>query len=224
MSVHETGHPSAHTIEDLQLLQGLLAQRLYVNERDRQLLRTLLDEVPQQRRRRAARRGSRRLRASSAALVFGSALALTLGSPLLSATAASPQPAVAVVADRAADNLAPEADDALLRALLNSPATARQAGTSADKAAPPAEAPLAKAELSVGETLLIPAMQPDAGALATPPIAVEQQNVRYYVVRSGDTLSGIAAFFYGNGDLWPTIFNANADKIADPHWIFPNQQ
>jgi nucleoid-associated protein YgaU len=45
-----------------------------------------------------------------------------------------------------------------------------------------------------------------------------------YIVQPGDTLSGIAWAFYGNGNLWPSIFNANAGQIANPHWIYPNQR
>ena len=83
---------------------------------------------------------------------------------------------------------------------------------------------LAQAELTVGETLVIPAAQAADAIVAAPSYSVDQQTVSYYVVQPGDTLSGIALAFYGNGNLWPTIFNANTDKIADPHWIYPNQQ
>jgi len=73
--------------------------------------------------------------------------------------------------------------------------------------------------------LVIPAAQVAADAIAAAPAdTVAQQAARYYVVQSGDTLSGIAQFYYGNGGLWSTIFNANTDKIANPHWIYPNQQ
>ena len=242
----------------------------------------LLAETPRQlpTTQRATRRGARRLRVSGAALALSGALALTLGSPLLPALAASPQPATWIAgADRSADNLAPPADDALLRALLNHIATSRQAVTPADQAAlpasdallrallnhvarssqavatanqasdallrallnraatatqaatpaaqtmPPTDDALAQTELTVGETLVIPTTQAAADAIiATPSDSVAQDTVSYYVVQPGDTLSGIALAFYGNGNLWPTIFNANTDKIADPHWIYPDQQ
>jgi nucleoid-associated protein YgaU len=259
MSLHEAHRSPARRIDDLQLLQGLLTQRLYVPEYDRRLLRALLAETPRELRPnpRATRRAARRLRATGAVLALSGALALTLGSPLLTAVAASPQPASWVaVADSAADNLAPQTSDVLLRALLDRDATSSQVVATADQTAqtaspasdvllrallnsestpiqavaavgqalPQADAALAQAQLTVGKTLVIPAAQVATDAIAAPSGSVEQQATRYYVVRPGDTLSGIAQVYYGNGDLWPTIFNANTDKIANPHWIYPDQQ
>jgi nucleoid-associated protein YgaU len=288
MSLHESRRSPARRIDDLQLLQGLLTQRLYVPEHDRRLLHTLLAETPRKLRTtpRATRRGARRLRATGAALALSGALALTLGSPLLTAVAASPQPATWVaVADRAADNFAPQASDVLLRALLNRNSTPiqtvatadqasdvllrallnrnstpiqtvatapRQTVAIADQAASPASDvllrallnsesmpsqatravndALGQAALTVGATLVIPDAQAATttivanAVVAAPPSAVEQQAARSHVVKPGDTLSGIALAYYGNGNLWPTIYNANTDKIANPHWIYPNQQ
>jgi nucleoid-associated protein YgaU len=42
-------------------------------------------------------------------------------------------------------------------------------------------------------------------------------------VQPGDTLFGIAATVYGNGNLFPRIFEANRNQIADPDLIFPGQ-
>src|SRR5215212_3499173 len=94
MSLHESRRSPARRIDDTQLLQGLLTQRLYATEHDRRLLRLLLAETPQHLRttRPAPRRGSRRLRANATGLVLGGALALTFGGPLLPAIAASPPP------------------------------------------------------------------------------------------------------------------------------------
>jgi hypothetical protein len=57
---------------------------------------------------------------------------------------------------------------------------------------------------------------PDAGSTAPPP-------QRTYTVVSGDCLWKIAQRFYGNGTLWPRIYDANRDKIKNPNLIFPAQ-
>lgn len=44
-----------------------------------------------------------------------------------------------------------------------------------------------------------------------------------YTVEKGDCLWKIAKNELGSGLRWPEIFDANRDKIADPHWIFPGQ-
>lgn len=44
-----------------------------------------------------------------------------------------------------------------------------------------------------------------------------------YTVKSGDTLWNISKKFYGNGSLYPAIYEANKDKISNPNLIFPNQ-
>ena len=56
----------------------------------------------------------------------------------------------------------------------------------------------------------------------TAPAATEK--VEYYVIKSGDTLSGIAAKFYGNGSLYPRIFEANREVIKNPDLIYPGQK
>jgi len=44
-----------------------------------------------------------------------------------------------------------------------------------------------------------------------------------HVVVVGNTLWDLAAHFYGNPFLWPRIYEANTDRIDDPHWIYPGQ-
>lgn len=46
---------------------------------------------------------------------------------------------------------------------------------------------------------------------------------RTYTVKRGDTLWAIARRYYGNGVLWPRIWNANRSKIRNPNLIYPGQ-
>lgn len=62
-----------------------------------------------------------------------------------------------------------------------------------------------------GQVLILPPAQP------TGPIP------RLYVVRRGDTLSGIAKSQLGAADRWPEIFALNRDVIANPDRIIPDQ-
>jgi nucleoid-associated protein YgaU len=54
------------------------------------------------------------------------------------------------------------------------------------------------------------------------PAATEK--VEYYVIKSGDTLSAIAAKYYGKGSLYPRIFEANREVIKNPDLIYPGQK
>lgn len=66
---------------------------------------------------------------------------------------------------------------------------------------------------------------PSVGPIArpAPPPAPPPAPVRKYTVVRGDTLWGISQRYYGNGGLWPRIFDANRGSIRDPHWIYPGQ-
>jgi nucleoid-associated protein YgaU len=44
-----------------------------------------------------------------------------------------------------------------------------------------------------------------------------------YVVRPGDSLSMIALQVYGDARMWPALYAANADRIANPNLIYPGQ-
>ena len=57
-----------------------------------------------------------------------------------------------------------------------------------------------------------------AGAAASP-----SASGRTYTVKAGDTLSAISKQFYGNGNDYMKIFNANKDKLKDPDKIQPGQ-
>jgi len=50
-----------------------------------------------------------------------------------------------------------------------------------------------------------------------------QFGCRRYTVQEGDTLFSIAELFYGDGNQWPRIWNANRAQIPDPDLIFPGQ-
>ena len=41
--------------------------------------------------------------------------------------------------------------------------------------------------------------------------------------RPGNTLWGIADAKYGDGYLYVRVFEANRERIRDPHWIYPGQ-
>ncbi|WP_413288473.1 peptidoglycan-binding protein LysM [Bdellovibrio sp. HCB337] len=46
---------------------------------------------------------------------------------------------------------------------------------------------------------------------------------QYYTVQSGDTLSKIAARFYGDAMKYPAIFEANRPMLSHPDKIYPGQ-
>jgi uncharacterized protein YidB (DUF937 family) len=85
------------------------------------------------------------------------------------------------------------------------------AGTHAGAAPAPASAPARpRADFSNvqsgSSTHLVP--EPDA----------------FYTVASGDSLSRIAKRFYGDGNQWRRIFDANRDQIENPDLIRPGQK
>ena len=60
-------------------------------------------------------------------------------------------------------------------------------------------------------------VKPGAGAA---PVS----SMKTYTVKAGDTLSKISKQFYGDGNAYMKIFNANKDKLKDPDKIQPGQQ
>jgi len=53
-------------------------------------------------------------------------------------------------------------------------------------------------------------------------IVLVAQYKKHTVVK-GDCLWDIAGFYYNDPFLWPVIYEANKDSIADPHWIYPGE-
>ena len=49
-------------------------------------------------------------------------------------------------------------------------------------------------------------------------------NIEYYIIASGDSLSKIAKHFYGNAMDYPRLFEANKEVIKDPDLIYPGQK
>lgn len=58
-----------------------------------------------------------------------------------------------------------------------------------------------------------------SGSSVTPPETEAPSET--YTVASGDTLWAIAQRFYGNGNQWNRIYQANKDTIEDPDLIQP---
>ena len=52
----------------------------------------------------------------------------------------------------------------------------------------------------------------------------DNDSIRYYEVKSGDTLSGIATQMYGDASKYPQIFKANKPMLSDPDKIYPGQK
>ncbi|MBK1648620.1 peptidoglycan-binding protein LysM [Rhabdochromatium marinum] len=80
-------------------------------------------------------------------------------------------------------------------------------------------AALEKAVLMAGNVQGI--AEVDASAVAAP-AAVEE--VDYYLIEAGDTLSKIAQQFYDDATAYPHIFAANREVIKDPDLIFVGQK
>lgn len=59
---------------------------------------------------------------------------------------------------------------------------------------------------------------------APPVTAPVAPTPRVYVVVRGDCLWRIAQRFYGQGVLWPRIFDANRTQIKNPNLIYPGQR
>lgn len=50
------------------------------------------------------------------------------------------------------------------------------------------------------------------------------EDVQYYIIESGDSLSKIAKTFYGNAMDYPKLVDANKEVIKDADLIYPGQK
>jgi NitT/TauT family transport system substrate-binding protein len=80
---------------------------------------------------------------------------------------------------------------------------------------PPADKPAAGADKSAGTS-----------TKAVPPTAAEPSGAlpQEYTVKAGDTLSKIAGQFYGSIQKWQKIYQANAEAVKNPDYIFIGQK
>lgn len=65
--------------------------------------------------------------------------------------------------------------------------------------------------------------------LAAAPAAAQAQQTpttqqREHIVRPGDTLWDLARAYLMNPYLWPLIYEANRNVVANPHWIYPAER
>ena len=79
-----------------------------------------------------------------------------------------------------------------------------------------------KATVKHNDSKDTPVVKKTATVKTTRP-ATTAPKVRTYTVKKGDTLWGIAKKYYGNGAKYPTIYNANKDKIKNPNLIYVGQ-
>lgn len=61
----------------------------------------------------------------------------------------------------------------------------------------------------------------EAEELVAPPQDIK---VEFYVIKKGDTLSGLAMKYYGNAREYQRIFEANREVIRDPNLIYVGQK
>lgn len=59
---------------------------------------------------------------------------------------------------------------------------------------------------------------------ASAPAPAPAPSGRIHTVVPGDTLWAIAELYYGDGNAWPRIYEANSGQIANPNLIFAGQQ
>jgi len=65
--------------------------------------------------------------------------------------------------------------------------------------------------------------EPEVLAAALAEQGADGNSVKVVTVQRGNTLWGISRETYGRGILYVNVFEANRDRIKDPHWIYPGQ-
>ncbi len=81
----------------------------------------------------------------------------------------------------------------------------------------PDQATLEKAILAAGNVSGVAAVETQVD------VASAAEASAMYIVKSGDTLSGIAKAHYGDAMKYPAIFEANRPMLSDPNKIYPGQ-
>jgi nucleoid-associated protein YgaU len=86
----------------------------------------------------------------------------------------------------------------------------------------PSAAAMQKAVLIAGNLEGVESV--DISGMQVPPVVAVVEDVDYYVIEKGDTLSKIAKRYYGDAKEYPRIFEANREVIRDADLIFPGQK
>lgn len=55
-------------------------------------------------------------------------------------------------------------------------------------------------------------------------LVIAQTTSTTHLVAQDETLHEIATQYFGNAFSWPLIWEANKEKVQDPHWIYPGQE
>jgi NitT/TauT family transport system substrate-binding protein len=65
---------------------------------------------------------------------------------------------------------------------------------------------------------------PPAKSAVKSPVEALREGPREYIVEAGDTLSRLAARYYGDALKWPKIYEANKETMKNPNYIYVGQK
>lgn len=85
------------------------------------------------------------------------------------------------------------------------------------------KADFSKVTASVDSTAQVSPKADFSGVTASVDSTAQLGGEQSYTVKGGDSLSKIAKQFYGDGNAWNRIFDANRDQLDDPDKIQPGQ-